>query len=110
MQNTSQPPVKMDALHLGVLIKLLHSPDVQERDVAVRALKELSPEKITVFLKDPNLSPEAIEYFARHAGQRRDWIQALLSNPSLTEEDRVLLVASEAVLPDKDEENSEEWC
>lgn len=107
MQNTSQPPDKMDALHLGVLIKMLKSREAQERDVAVRALKELTPEKITGLLGDPRLSSEAVEYFARHAGERRDWIEALLGNPSLTEEDRVLLVVTEAALPEEIEKSSE---
>ena len=108
MQNTSQPPGKMDALHLGVLIKMLESQGARERDVAVRALKEIIPENITVLLRDPKLAPEAIEYFARHAGERRDWIEALLSNPSLPEEDRVLLVAANATLPEEMEEVPED--
>jgi hypothetical protein len=108
MQNTSQPPGKMDALHLGVLIKMLESRGARERDVAVRALKEITPENITVLLRDPKLAPEAIEYFARHAGERRDWIEALLSNPSLPEEDRVLLVAANATLPEEMEEVPED--
>lgn len=108
MQNTSQPPGKMDALHLGVLIKMLESEGARERDVAVRALKEITPENITVLLRDPKLAPEAIEYFARHAGERRDWIEALLSNPSLQEEDRVLLVAANATLPEEMEEVPED--
>ena len=108
MQNTSQPPGKMDALHLGVLIKMLESEGARERDVAVRALKEITPENITVLLRDPKLAPEAIEYFARHAGERRDWIEALLSNPSLQEEDRVLLVAANATLPEEMEEVAED--
>jgi len=108
LQNTSQPPGKMDALHLGVLIKMLESEGARERDVAVRALKEITPENITVLLRDPKLAPEAIEYFARHAGERRDWIEALLSNPSLPEEDRVLLVAANATLPEEMEEVAED--
>jgi len=108
LQNTSQPPGKMDALHLGVLIKMLESQGARERDVAVRALKEITPENITVLLRDPKLAPEAIEYFARHAGERRDWIEALLSNPSLPEEDRVLLVAANATLPEEMEEVPED--
>jgi hypothetical protein len=98
----------MDALHLGVLIKMLESQGARERDVAVRALKEITPENITVLLRDPKLAPEAIEYFARHAGERRDWIEALLSNPSLPEEDRVLLVAANATLPEEMEEVPED--
>lgn len=98
----------MDALHLGVLIKMLESEGARERDVAVRALKEITPENITVLLRDPKLAPEAIEYFARHAGERRDWIEALLSNPSLQEEDRVLLVAANATLPEEMEEVPED--
>ncbi|MCK5351614.1 hypothetical protein KAJ77_03495, partial [bacterium] len=47
-------------------------------------------------------------YFARHAGERRDWIEALLSNPSLPEEDRVLLVAANATLPEEMEEVPED--
>jgi len=108
LQDTSQPPGKMDALHLGVLIKMLESEGARERDVAVRALKEITPENITVLLRDPKLAPEAIEYFARHAGERRDWIEALLSNPSLQEEDRVLLVAANATLPEEMEEVPED--
>ena len=108
MQNTSQPPDKMDALHLGVLIRMLRSPEARERDVAVRALKKTTPENISVLLRDPKLTPEAIEYFARHAGERRDWIEALLSNPSLLEEDRALLVAADAAFPEEVEEVPED--
>lgn len=108
MQNTSQPPDKMDALHLGVLIRMLRSPEARERDVAVRALKETTPENISVLLRDPKLAPEAIEYFARHAGERRDWIEALLSNPSLLEEDRALLVAADASFPEEVEQVPED--
>jgi hypothetical protein len=87
---------------------MLNSPEAMERDVAVRALKEIIPEKITAHLMDPKLSPDAMEYFARHAGERRDWIEALLQNPSLPEEDRALLVASGAALPEDVEKVSEE--
>jgi len=108
MNTPPQPPGKMDALHLGVLIKMLESPEARERDAAVRALKDLTPEQITVLLKDPKLAPEAFEYFARHAGERRDWIAALLSNPSLPDEDRALLAATDAVLPEEDESVTED--
>jgi len=108
MQNTSQPPVKIDALHLGVLMKMLESQEARERDIAVRALKEITPENITNLLRDPKLSSEAIEYFARHAGERRDWIEALLSNPSLSEEDRALLVPADMVSPGEVESDPEE--
>jgi hypothetical protein len=108
MQNSSQPPAKMDVFTLGVLIRMLESQEVDERDVAARALKEIIPENITVLLRDPNLAPAAIEYFARHAGERRDWIEALLSNPSLPEEDRVLLVVTDAALPEEVKEAPED--
>ncbi|MDF1526048.1 MAG: hypothetical protein RRA15_06170 [bacterium] len=101
MQDTSQPPGKMDALHLGTLIKMLESRETRERDIAVRVLKEIIPEDITVLLADPKLSSHAIAYFARHAGQRRDWIEALLSNPFLSEEDRALLVVTDIVLTEE---------
>ena len=108
MQNTTPSPVITDALHLGVVIRMLHSQEARERDAAVRALKEIPPEKIASFLRDPKLIPDAIEYFARHAGERRDWIEALLSNPSLGEEDRALLTAAEAALPEEDKEVPED--
>jgi len=108
LSDTSQPPLKMDAIHLGVLIRMLNSAEVRERDLAVRALKEIIPEDITLHLRDPRLAPEAIEYFARHAGERRDWIEALLNNPSLCEEDRALLVATGAALPEPVKDTSEE--
>ena len=108
MHNNSQPPGKMDAVHLSVLIRMLNSREATERDVAVRALKEIRPESITAHLMDPRLAPEAIEYFARHAGDRRDWIKALLNNPSLPEEDRALLVATSAALPEGMEDQLEE--
>ena len=101
MENT---PPKLDALHLGVLIRMLHSPEAQERDVAVRALKEVRPESVTPHLRDPKLTPEAMEYFARHAGDRGDWIEALLSNPSLPEEDRALLAGARTALAENEEE------
>lgn len=98
----------MDAIHLGVLIRMLESHDTMDRDLAVRALKDISPEDITGLLSDPRLVPEAMEYFARHAGQRSDWIKALLDNPSLPEEDRALLVAAGASLPAKSKEAPED--
>ena len=97
MHKNSQTPVKIDAIHLGVLIKMLESKEATDRDVAVRALKEIAPEDIAILLRDPKLASRAIEYFARHAGQRSDWIEALLANPSLAEENRALLVAADIV-------------
>jgi hypothetical protein len=97
----------MDALHLSVLIKMLGSQETRERDVAARALKEMTQEHITVLLRDPKLMPVAIEYFARHAGERRDWVEALLSNPSLPDKSRTLLVAADAALSEDTQEISE---
>ncbi len=107
MHNTSQTPGRMDAVHLGVLIRMLQSREAQERDVAVRALKEITPDTITELLRDPRLTPEAMEYFARHAGQRRDWIEALLSNPSLPEKSRTHLAAASADPPEETDEAPE---
>ena len=101
MSPPPQPPVKTDAITLGVLVKMLESSDTTDRDVAARALKEIPPEDITGLLSDPLLVPEAMEYFARHAGERHDWIKALLNNPSLSEEDRALLTAASVSLPPK---------
>jgi hypothetical protein len=98
----------MDAIKLGVLVKMLESRDTTDRDVAARALKEIPPEDITGLLSEPRLVPEAIEYFARHAGQRHDWIKALLDNPSLSDEDRALLTAARVSLPPKNNEAPED--
>lgn len=108
MHSTSQPPGRIDAVHLGVLIRMLQSREAQERDVAVRALKEITPDTVTELLRDPRLTPEAMEYFARHAGERRDWIEALLSNPSLPEKSRTLLTTAGAGPPEETGEVTEE--
>lgn len=108
MSNTPQPPAKLDAIHLGVIVKMLSSSEASKRDVAVRALKEIKPEHIADFLSDPKLAPEAIEYFARHAGGRRDWIDALLNNPSLSDENRELLTASDAAHSNGERETPED--
>ena len=102
-----KPPVKIDAIKLGVLVKMLESNDTTDRDVAARALKEIPPEDITSLLSDSRLVPEAMEYFARHAGQRHDWIKALLDNTSLSEEDRALLTAASVSLPPNKKETPE---
>ncbi|MGD8353767.1 MAG: hypothetical protein PVJ01_06335 [Pseudomonadota bacterium] len=96
MSNSSQPPVRIDAVHLGVLVKMLSAPEAAKRDIAVRALKDIVPENITPHLSDPRLPSEAIEYFTRHTGQRKDWIEALLKNPTLPDEDRAVLAAADA--------------
>jgi hypothetical protein len=83
---------------------MLSASDAARRDIAVRALKEISPEDITPHLSDPRLASEAVEYFTRHAGHRRDWIKALLDNPSLPDEDRALLTAAGAALPERNTE------
>ncbi|UCG37929.1 MAG: hypothetical protein JSV00_06925 [bacterium] len=62
--------------------------------MAARALKGLDPEKVTALLRDPALSRDAIVYFTRHAGQRVDWIESLLNNPSLPDEERSVLLSS----------------
>ena len=103
-----QPPAGIDAIKLGVLVKMLESSDTTDRDVAARALKEIPPEDIAGLLSEPRLVPEAIEYFARHAGQRHDWIKALLGNPSLSEEDRALLTAASVSPYPKDDEAAED--
>lgn len=103
-----QPPPRMDAIKLGVLIKMLESSDTTDRDVAARALNEIPPEDIARLLSEPRLVPEAIEYFARHAGQRHDWIKALLGNPSLSEEDRAHLTAASVSSSPKDDEAGED--
>ncbi len=100
MSESSQPRTQTDARQLSVIIKMLRAQDPKTRDVAVRALRNIDPESITSLLGDPELTTEAAAYFARHAGERKEWIEALLSNSSLSEEDRVLLTAANASLPE----------
>lgn len=108
MSGTPRPKKQMDARQLSVIIKMLRAQDPKTRDVAVRALRNLDLEKITPLLRDPELTAEAAAYFARHVGERDDWIEALLSNPSLSEEDRVLLTGAQASLPDPAPPGTEE--
>lgn len=107
MTKTSRSSTNLDARQLGIMVKMLHANDPKTRDVAARALKDTEPSKVAVLLSDPALPPEALIYFAKHAGQRLDWIEALLSNPSLPDEDRAVLVASRAAAPPSDGDNEE---
>ena len=99
MTDASRGPHDLDARQLGILVKLLNAPDASSRDIAARALKEIDAGRVAVLLKDPVLSAEAIVYFARHAGERLDWIEALLQNTSLPDEDRAVLTAARAAAP-----------
>ncbi|MDF1534962.1 MAG: hypothetical protein P1S46_00480 [bacterium] len=101
MSGDSQPGTGIDAHQLSIIIKMMRAQDPKTRDVAVRALKDVDPEKITALLSDPELTSEAAAYFARHAGERRDWIEALLANPSLSDEDSALLTSAGASTPEK---------
>jgi hypothetical protein len=107
MTKASQSPDSLDARQLGIMVKMLHAHDPRTRDVAARALKDTEPAKVAVLLSDPALAPEAIIYFARHAGRRLDWIEALLSNPSLPDEDKAVLLASRASITPLDKNNHE---
>jgi hypothetical protein len=91
MTDTPSIPSDLNVRQLGIMIKMLHAKDPKTRDTAARALKNTDPEKVAAILNDPTLVPEAISFFARHAGRRTDWIEALLSNPSLSEADRSAL-------------------
>jgi hypothetical protein len=102
MPGDSQPRTETNARQLSIIIKMLRAHDSKTRDVAVRALKAVDPERITSLLGDPDLTTEAAAYFARHVGERRGWIEALLANPSLSEEDRALLTAARASLPEEE--------
>ncbi len=108
MPGDSQTRTETDARQLSIIIKMLRAHDSKTRDVAVRALKAVDPERITSLLGDPDLTTEAAAYFARHVGERRGWIEALLSNPSLSEEDRALLTAARVSLPDEKAPATEE--
>jgi hypothetical protein len=93
---------------LGILVRMLHDQDARARDMAARALKDSDPEKVAALLTDPALAPEAIVFFASHAGQRKDWIEALLSNPSLPEAERAALAATSASDEPQSKETPEE--
>jgi hypothetical protein len=99
MTDISHVPGRLDARRLGIMVKMLNAHDPRTRDAAARALKSTDPAEVAVLLRDPALSTEAIVYFARHAGERRDWIESLLSNTSLPDEDRAVLTVSRAVAP-----------
>jgi hypothetical protein len=109
---TGQSP-KVTADYLGALVLMLASEDTTERDIAARALKDTPPESITPVLSDGSLRYEVIRFFAEHVGERRDWIKALLENPSLLDEDKAVLTAASAVLgpappPGAEEEDDED--
>jgi len=99
MTDVSRVPDSLDARQLGILVKMLNAPDTRSRDIAARALKDIDPGRVAVLLKDPALSATALVYFARHAGERLDWIESLLQNTSLPDEDRAVLTAARVVAP-----------
>lgn len=80
-----------DARQLGIIIRMLNAADQKSRDVAARVLRELDPSKVAVLLRDVGMSREALVFFGRHAGGRKDWVESLLSNPSFPEEEKALL-------------------
>ena len=108
MTGVSQHPGDLDARQLGIIIKMLNARDSRTRDVAVRALKNIDPGEVAVLLRDPALSREALVYFARHAGDRRDWVESLLFNTSLPDEDKAVLTSARGVIPPSEEEAPEE--
>jgi len=91
MNDVPKNPGDLDARQLGILVQMLNAPDQKTRDVAARALKKMDPEKVSVLLRDQALSRDALVFFAMHASGRKDWVESLLSNPSLPEEGRVTL-------------------
>ena len=99
MTDATRDSGTLDARQLGILVKMLHAEDSGTRDVASRALRDLDPAEVAEMLKDPVLPARALVYFARHAGDRLDWIESLLSNPTLPDEDRAVLTAARAAAP-----------
>ncbi|MFV2082188.1 MAG: hypothetical protein ACC669_10005 [bacterium] len=85
---------KVDAGKLTLLFRMLMSQDPDEHRVGVKAIRGISPDDLAEVLSDPELSSDVLDYFARHAGSRTDWIEALKKNPSLTEELRGVLETS----------------
>jgi hypothetical protein len=108
MTDTPRPTGVLDARRLGIMVKMLHAQDPKTRDTAARALRNTEPREVAEILKDPALAQEAVIYFARHAGRRVDWIESLLLNPSLPDEDRAVLVAAKAPAEPDDAEPQEE--
>ena len=111
MTDASRTSSDLNVRQLGIIVKMLHAQDPRTRDTAARAIKSMDPEKVAALLTDPELTPEAIAFFARHAGKRADWVEALLSNPSLPDTDRTTLTRTDASpeslsgeTPDSDEE------
>ncbi len=107
MTDVPQIPGTLDVRRLGIMVKMLNARDPRTRDVAARALKSINPGEVAVLLKDPALSEEALVYFARHAGERRDWIESLLFNTSLPDEDRAVLTVAQSVAPAPEEDTQE---
>jgi len=107
MSDDTRGNIRVDATSLGTLVKMLNSPRTFDRDVATRAIKDIPPDRITPVLEDGKLPYEALDFFIRHSGDREDWVEALLKNPSLKDEDRALLIASRAVIS-TDKESAEE--
>ena len=95
MADETRGKLSPDAHKLNVLIRMLQSTEPADRNVAVRALRDTSPPELSRVLKDPGLSPETLDYFARHAGSRSDFIQSLRENPALPDAIRVALYAME---------------
>lgn len=92
MNDASKNPGDLNARQLGILVRMLNAADQKTRDVAARAMKNLDPEKVSVLLQDRVLSEDVLVFFARHASGRKDWVESLLSNPSLPEEGRAALL------------------
>ena len=91
MTDAPKSPGDPDARQLGIIVRMLNAPDQKTRDAAARAMKNLDPEKVSVLLREEALSHDVLVFFARHASGRRDWVESLLSNPSLPEEGRAAL-------------------
>lgn len=108
MSDHPKTPGDLDARQLGTIVRMLHAADQRTRDVAARAMKNLDPDAVSALLKDQVLSRDALVFFARHAGGRKDWVESLLSNPSLPEEDRDLLTSSAGEVPPRKEDAVQE--
>jgi len=109
MSGTVEKNDHPDARQLGIIIRMLNAADQKSRDVAARVLRELDPSKVAVLLRDPGMSREALVFFGRHAGGRKDWVESLLSNPSFPEGEKSFLSpAADKASPAQDPEVGEE--
>jgi hypothetical protein len=93
-----------DLVHL--LYFLVHDPDQEVKEAAIRTFKELPDNQVLSMAGDPLVHPRILEMFARLHFQKSEIVGKLLTNPSIEERTVIFLTdkQAEAAVTEEEEE------